>query len=749
MRVHVDMLTVVAPTQGSVTETSATSTSNGVYYGVLPGVARPFREAGVELPIPLPPGAPCCVTRFDGNPERIRVDSNGNAAFGANQTTEVMAGATVSNITGVLDYSTHAYTILPDFGAQGTVSGLHGYSAVSARGAHRFTIATANLERFFDTTDTPGISDVALTPTAYANRRTKVALQICDVMRTPDIVGVEEVENITVLQDIAASANATPSCGGSQYTAFLFEGNDPGGIDDGFLVNLNRVTVREVRQEGKATTYIDPNTGQPALLNDRPPTVLLATINAAGDAPQNVTVIANHLRSLNGIDDDTPGGDGNRVRTKRLKQAEYLGDLIESLQTSSDPEPLIAVGDFNAFEFSDGYADVIGTIKGTPVPANQVILASTDVPNTSAPLVDLIESDHTAQRYSYSFDGNAQSLDHVLATPAALSIFDHIEWGHSNADFPETFRADATRPERLSDHDPVVGYFVLATTTTTTVSASPDPAPFGQDITFTATVGTPAPVTSGFVTFSDGAGYSASVAVASGQASVVVPAASFGVGGHTMSASFSDGINFASSSGSTSFTVVDVMPPVIDGLVNVVVEANGPSGSVVTFSPTAIDDVDGHVGVDCIPASGSTFPLGTTTVNCTAKDAAGNVASGSFTVEVRDTTPPSTPTLSVTPSVLGPPNHKMVGVTVSARSTDTVSAVACSITEVTSNEPDNGLGDGDTVNDIGPISGLATSLRAERSGEGAGRIYSLTVGCHDASGNASSSSVNVTVPKGK
>ena len=747
MRVHVDALIAVAPTQGTVSEASASSASNGVYYGVLPAIPRPFREPGVELPMPLPPAAPCCVPRFDGNPERIRVDSNGNKAFTADQTTEVMTGAMVSNITGVLDYSTHAYTILPDLGAQGTVSGLHGFSAVSVPGADRFTIATANLERFFDTTDTPGISDVALTATAYANRRAKVALQICDVMRAPDIIGVEEVENLDVLTDIATSANATPSCGGSQYAAFLFEGNDPGGIDDGFLVNLARVDVRDVHQEGKTATYIDPNTGQPALLNDRPPTVLAATVHAAGAAPQNVTVIANHLRSLNGIDDDVPGGDGNRVRTKRLRQAEYLGELIESMQMSNGAEPVIAVGDFNAFEFSDGYVDVIGTIKGTPAPADQVVLASTNVPNAAAPMVDLIESDQSSQRYSYSFDGNAQSLDHLLATQAAVNIFDHVEWGHSNADFPESFRADASRPERLSDHDPVVAYFVLAATTTTSVVATPNPSPFGDDITFTATVGTPAPATSGFVQFSDNAGYSASIAVASGQASVIVPASSFGVGAHVMSASFTDGVNFASSSSSAPFTVIDVVAPVIDGLVNIVAEATGPSGATVTFAPTATDDVDGSVPVECGPLSGSTFALGSTTVTCTAMDKAGHVSIGEFLVTVRDTTAPSAPVLSVAPGMLWPANHKMVRVVVGAQSSDAVSTVVCAIKAISSNEPDNGLGDGDTANDVGPTSGLTTSLRAERSGGGNGRVYTITVACSDRAGNTSSSSVGVTVPK--
>src|SRR5262249_36552972 len=95
MRVHVDSLSVVAPTQATINEANATSSTNGVYLGVMPSIARPFREPGIELPDPLPTGSPCCVPRFDSNPERIRVDSNGQATFGANDTTEVMTGAVV------------------------------------------------------------------------------------------------------------------------------------------------------------------------------------------------------------------------------------------------------------------------------------------------------------------------------------------------------------------------------------------------------------------------------------------------------------------------------------------------------------------------------------------------------------------------------------------------------------------------------------------------------------------------------
>lgn len=87
---------------------------------------------------------------------------------------------------------------------------------------------------------------------------------------------------------------------------------------------------------------------------------------------------------------------------------------------------------------------------------------------------------------------------------------------------------------------------------------------------------------------------------------------------------------------------LDTTPPVFTAPVDIVAEATGPDGAVVTFpSPVAVDDVDPIAVVECAPASGSTFPIGVTTVTCTATDAAANSASASFTIRVRDTTAPA------------------------------------------------------------------------------------------------------------
>lgn len=197
---------------------------------------------------------------------------------------------------------------------------------------------------------------------------------------------------------------------------------------------------------------------------------------------------------------------------------------------------------------------------------------------------------------------------------------------------------------------------------------------------------------------------------------------------------------------SFSVTVQDTTAPALTVPANQVLEATGANGAVATFAASATDAV-GVVSLTSSAASGSTFPIGTTTVTVTAADAAGNATSGSFTVTVRDTTAPAF--LSLTPSTgsLWPPNHKMVAVRLTALASDVVGISSLKIVGVTSSEPDNGLGDGDTAGDIQVTGDLTLNLRAERGGKGNGRTYTITVEARDAAGNATTRTATVSVPK--
>lgn len=82
-------------------------------------------------------------------------------------------------------------------------------------------------------------------------------------------------------------------------------------------------------------------------------------------------------------------------------------------------------------------------------------------------------------------------------------------------------------------------------------------------------------------------------------------------------------------------TPTDSEPPTVQVPDAITVNATTPAGATVSFAATATDDVDGTLAPACAPASGSTFPVGTTVVNCTATDAAGNTGSAQFSVTVR------------------------------------------------------------------------------------------------------------------
>jgi predicted extracellular nuclease len=365
----------------------------------------------------------------------------------------------------VLDYGFRTYTIFPDPATPPVVSGNISAIPVSDPLPTEMTVASFNLQRFFDTTNDPNISEPVLTQTAFANRLNKASLAIRNILKTPDVLGVVEMENLTVLQSLAEKINNDAVSAGQpnpNYQAYLEEGNDIGGIDVGFLVKSSRITITAVAQYGKDATYTNPVDNQQELLNDRPPLRLQATVQLSNGELYRFSVIVNHLRSLTGIDDV----DGVRVRAKRRAQAEYLANLVQEFQQTNPNEPILLCGDFNAFQFNDGYVDVMGTIKGNPAPSDRVVLASPDLVNPD--LINLVDSLPAPslpvlnnQAYSYVFDGNAQVLDHILVSQNIQSRINKFEYARFDTDFPEIYRNDPNRPERISDHDAPIAYISL------------------------------------------------------------------------------------------------------------------------------------------------------------------------------------------------------------------------------------------------------------------------------------------------
>lgn len=492
MRVTVASLTVTGATQGTITEPSATVASNGVFIGVVTGVARPFREPGIAISDPVPAPNPANVPRFDENPERIRVDSDAQPGTTA---IDVAAGTVITSITGPLDFAFRTYTIYPDAATPPTVGVQPGAVPVPTPTADELTVSSFNMERFFDTVDDPSTADPVLTTAAFNRRVAKASLVIRTIQKYPDVIGVEEVENLSTLQAVATQVNndavSIDLLPNPNYTAYLVEGNDIGGIDVGFLVKQSRVTTHSVTQlelpacdhvtASTCYNYVDPNTGLLAILNDRPALVLIASIVRSGApfaAPSGTpsllgfTVIVNHLRSLSSVADNTISGSGTvggRVREKRRKQAEFLANYIQGRQTANPNEKVITVGDLNAFRVNDGFVDSIGTILGTPAPADQVVLPSADLVNPNQ--TDLVDTLPSTQQYSYNFDGNAQTLDHIIVNPPALALLTRFAYARNDSDFA-TKNYETTNELRISDHDQPVAYFSLTAPTAANGSVS-------------------------------------------------------------------------------------------------------------------------------------------------------------------------------------------------------------------------------------------------------------------------------------
>lgn len=621
MRLHAATLVSVAPTD-----------SFGETYTVLGGVTRPMREPGIERSFPVPPdpntGLPdCCIPRFDENPERIVIDSDGLA--GATRIS-VTSNVTFTNVTGPLDYTFSAYKLLPETAP--TTTGNMSPVPVPQRGANEFTVGGFNIENFANNN----------------MQRKKAALGIRTLMRYPDVLGVIEIKDLASLQALATEINDSAVAAGDpdpMYEAHLVPASPGATQNVGFLVSTARVRIDSVTQELAAETFVDPVNGLSETLHDRPPLVLRATVNPLSPNAGQIIVVVNHLRSF--IDIELVGGDGPRVRAKRTAQAESTAALFQQLQGDNPTTPVISVGDYNAYQFSDGYTDPMAILKGMPTPGDQVVVGdSPDLVNPN--FINLTDSLPAGERYSFIFEGTPQALDHVLLNTVAQSVFQRYAVARSNSDFPETteITGDATRPERSSDHDMPVAYFAFPGTPVVTLNG-------GATLTVEA-----------FTSFTD--------------------------------------------PGATAHDDTGALPVTTSGSVNVMV----PGDYTLTYTASNL--------------------FHTTTLT--------------RTVRVVDSTPPAISGFAVTPDTLGPPNHKLVNVAALYSVTDASDSATCTLAAV-SNEPADGLGDGHTAQDTVLINNHTLQLRAERSGRGDGRIYTVTVTCTDPSGNVSTASAAVRVGK--
>jgi predicted extracellular nuclease len=490
MRVLMANTTVVGPTTGNLDEPSAQATVANNFWVTAQGISRPFHQQNGIQATRRPSDAAASVPSWSGNPEAIEIDTTGLTGGG---TFELPVGSTVAGISGIVDYDTSGgqYQIYTNAaGITGAVANGLSATPLPTPLATDLVLVDANIERFYDTISNGG--DVVLTSTAYQGRLNKLSLAVRNVMKMPHIIALEEVEGpasgtaFPVLQDIVNKINADASAASQGSPNYGFCGgvtNDVGKISPAVIYRQDRITSLECSQYGISTIYTLPFTTTPTTntLNDRPPVVFRGRATAPGsDSSFDIRVVVNHLRSLNGI--DAPGtATGDRVRTKRNEQAKYLANLITGNVDQSTnwnlTDNLLVAGDMNAFDVNDGYSDSVNCIAGSPAPASQ-IYTTVAQNNASAPctavatlaLTNLTTTD-VAQRYSYSFSGIAQRIDHVLVNSKLSQRVRLTTYTRNNADFPEgpTYRNDFTRPERYSDHDAPAVYIKLPVEVTSRV----------------------------------------------------------------------------------------------------------------------------------------------------------------------------------------------------------------------------------------------------------------------------------------
>ena len=233
-----------------------------------------------------------------------------------------------------------------------------------------------------------------------------------------------------------------------------------------------------------------------------------------------------------------------------------------------------------------------------------------------------------------------------------------------------------------------------------------------------------------------------------GLANGVNPTVMLPMGLTTVTLTVSDGE--LADSNTVGITIVDTTPPDITCPVDVSIECTADTDPSVTGTATATDScanapVITHID-SIVPGPGNT---GVITRTWTAIDASGNTSSCEQVIVIEDTTAPEL-SVSVEPAVLRPSSHKMVRITASIQVSDTCDdSPTVELVSITSNEPDNDKGDGNTSDDIqGADFGTddrAFSLRAERTGKGLGRIYTVNYRAMDASGNVADATAEVTV----
>jgi predicted extracellular nuclease len=396
-------------------------------FGEIPVVGDDGANAGVRTArggVVVRPG--------DFNPERLHLDDQ-LAPTPLVDVGDRFPGALV----GVLDYSFGNFKLYPTSTPTAAAGGLAREATTAAR-TNQVSIGTFNVENL----------DPGDPPAQFA----QLAGLIVDNLKAPDIVAVEEMQdNNGATNDAVTDADVTfatliaaiRAAGGPTYDFRQInpvddqDGGEPGGnIRVGFLFRTDRGVGFVDRPGGTptaATTVVGSGAGtrlsfspgridptNPAFTNSRKP--LAGEFRVRG---HHLFVIANHFNSKGG---DQPlfgrfQPPARVTETQRIQQARVVHDFVAAIDAADPDAGVVVLGDLNDFEFSDAVATLRAGV-----------------------LHPLIETLPQNERYTYDFEGNSQSLDHILLSDALFARPFSYDVVHVNAEFAE----------QASDHDPQV-----------------------------------------------------------------------------------------------------------------------------------------------------------------------------------------------------------------------------------------------------------------------------------------------------
>ncbi|MGB3655489.1 MAG: CHRD domain-containing protein, partial [Rivularia sp. (in: cyanobacteria)] len=341
--------------------------------------------------------------------------------------------------TGVVGYGFGNFEIYPTQAFTVTDSTIQPETTNLTGGADKLTVARYNVLNL-DHNDADGDTEVA------DGRFSEIANQIVTNLNAPDIIGLQEIQDNTgsdndgitaADQTLQQLVDAIATAGGPTYSfidnTFIGEntsGGQPGGnIRTAFLYNGDRVDF----VDGSLTAITDAQAQQTDSSNpffdSRLPLAAKFTFNG-----EEVTVVNNHFSSKGGsapilgveqpFEARQEDVNVNGSLDERQDQAQAVKGYVDGILAEDADANVVVLGDLNEFEFV------------SPVE----ILAES--------LTNLTETVSENERYSFNFQGNSQSLDHILVSD---NLADNAEFDivHVNSEFADT-------SAKASDHDPLV-----------------------------------------------------------------------------------------------------------------------------------------------------------------------------------------------------------------------------------------------------------------------------------------------------